>query len=137
LPSYVRQTGRIVRGHVGEHQPFLVVVFAQDLVLAQVETVAHAKPADTRRALSKYANDVTERGDKLFLQGDFIQHVTSPPHDRKHFSTLFFENVQLLFIGFSVKDVFIFADVQNNNKNTVIVLFSIRMPKIHRKPSRN
>lgn len=49
LPSYVRQTGRIVRGHVGEHQPFLVVVLAQDLVLAQVETVAHAKPADKLR----------------------------------------------------------------------------------------
>ena len=40
----VSEAGRVVR-HVGENESLLVVVFAQDLVLAQVEAVAHTEPA--------------------------------------------------------------------------------------------
>jgi hypothetical protein len=40
----VGEAGRVVR-HVGENESLFTVVFAQDLVLAQVEAIAHAKPA--------------------------------------------------------------------------------------------
>lgn len=43
VPLELRDAGRVVR-HVGEHQPLLVVVLAQDLVLAQVEPVSDAEP---------------------------------------------------------------------------------------------
>lgn len=43
LPLEVRERRRVVR-HVGEHQALLVVILAQDLVVAQVEPVAHAEP---------------------------------------------------------------------------------------------
>jgi len=42
------EAGRVVR-HVGEHESLLVVVLAQDLVLAQVEAVAHTEPATQQR----------------------------------------------------------------------------------------
>jgi hypothetical protein len=40
----VGEAGRVVR-HIGEHKSLLVVVLTQDLVVAQVETVAHTEPA--------------------------------------------------------------------------------------------
>jgi hypothetical protein len=40
----VGDAGRVVR-HVGEDQSLFVVILAEDLVLAKVEAVAHAKPA--------------------------------------------------------------------------------------------
>ena len=43
LPLEVRERRRVV-SHVREHQAFFVVVLAQDLVVAQVEPVAHAEP---------------------------------------------------------------------------------------------
>lgn len=43
LPLEVRQRWRVVR-HVGKHQSLLVVIFAEDLVLAEVETVTHTEP---------------------------------------------------------------------------------------------
>jgi hypothetical protein len=43
----VRNAGRVVR-HVGEHKSLLVVILAEDLVLAQVEAVAHAEPTNKR-----------------------------------------------------------------------------------------
>lgn len=46
LPSYVRQAGGVV-GHVSEHQPLLVVVFTQDLVLTQVKPVSNTEPTNT------------------------------------------------------------------------------------------
>jgi hypothetical protein len=43
LSLEVRDTGRVV-GHVGEDESLLIVVFTQDLVLAQVEAIAHTEP---------------------------------------------------------------------------------------------
>lgn len=43
LPLQVRKRRRVVR-HVSEHEALLVVILAQDLVVAQVEPVAHAEP---------------------------------------------------------------------------------------------
>jgi hypothetical protein len=40
----MRQRRRIVR-HVREDEPLLVVVLAEDLVLAEVEAIADAEPA--------------------------------------------------------------------------------------------
>jgi len=40
----VGDTGRVVR-HVGEDESLFVVILAEDLVLAQIESVAHAEPA--------------------------------------------------------------------------------------------
>ena len=40
----VGDAGRVVR-HVGEDKSLFVVILAEDLVLAQVEAVAHAEPA--------------------------------------------------------------------------------------------
>lgn len=33
-----------VGGHAGEHQPLFIIVLAEDLVVAQVESIAHAEP---------------------------------------------------------------------------------------------
>ena len=44
------ETGRVV-GHVGEHQSFLVVVFTQNLILAEVEAVPHTEPATSSEFL--------------------------------------------------------------------------------------
>ena len=44
LSLNVGDAGRIVR-HVGEDESLFVVILAEDLVLAQVESVAHAEPA--------------------------------------------------------------------------------------------
>lgn len=52
LPSDVRQTRRIV-GHIREHQALLVIVFAQDFVVAQIETITHAKPGAKKRAFCR------------------------------------------------------------------------------------
>ena len=40
----VGDAGRVVR-HVGEDESLFVVILAEDLVLTQVEAVAHAEPA--------------------------------------------------------------------------------------------
>lgn len=47
LPLDVRQGrgGRRMQSHVGEDQSLLVVVLAEDLVITEVESVAHAKSA--------------------------------------------------------------------------------------------
>lgn len=42
-PLNVSQTGRRIGAHVGEDHPLLVIVFAQNPVLRQVEAIAHAK----------------------------------------------------------------------------------------------
>ena len=36
--------------HAGENEPLLVVVLAQDFVVHQVETVAHAEPVPPERS---------------------------------------------------------------------------------------
>lgn len=51
LPSNVGQTGGVV-GHVGEDETLFIVVFAEDLVVAEVKPVADTEPAKTKR--SKY-----------------------------------------------------------------------------------
>lgn len=43
LPFEVRKRRRVVR-HVGEHEPLFVVIFAENLVLAQIKAVADAEP---------------------------------------------------------------------------------------------
>jgi len=43
LTLNVSQTGRRIGAHVGEDHPLLVIVFAQNPVLRQVEAIAHAK----------------------------------------------------------------------------------------------
>ena len=45
LPFDVRQCRRCLYWHIGEREPLLVVELAQDFVLAQIEPIAHAKPA--------------------------------------------------------------------------------------------
>ena len=47
----VGDAGRVVR-HVGEDKSLFVVILAEDLVLAQVEAVAHAEPATRKLVLS-------------------------------------------------------------------------------------
>lgn len=44
LPADVREPAG-VGGHAREHQPLLVVVLAQYLVVTQIESVAYAEPA--------------------------------------------------------------------------------------------
>lgn len=51
LPLEVRQWWRIV-SHICEHQPLFVVVFAKDLVFAEVESVAYAKPGTNRKIVT-------------------------------------------------------------------------------------
>ena len=41
--------GRRVKSHVREHQPLLVVVLAEDLVLAEVVAVPDAESVETKR----------------------------------------------------------------------------------------
>jgi len=50
----VGDAGRVVR-HVGEDESLFVVILAEDLVLTQVEAVAHAEPATKTRVLSSRA----------------------------------------------------------------------------------
>lgn len=45
LPFDVRQRGGCLYWHIGEREPLLIVELAQDFVLAQIESIAHAKPA--------------------------------------------------------------------------------------------
>jgi hypothetical protein len=54
LSLNVGDAGRIVR-HVGEDESLFVVILAEDLVLAQVEPVAHTEPATRKRELSSGA----------------------------------------------------------------------------------
>ena len=54
LALEVGETGRVV-GHVGEHQSFLVVVFTQNLVLAQVEAVPHTEPATVHNSQENFS----------------------------------------------------------------------------------
>jgi hypothetical protein len=44
----VGDAGRVVR-HVGEDESLLVVVLTEDLVLAQVEAIAHTEPATNEK----------------------------------------------------------------------------------------
>lgn len=44
LPFDVRQRSRCLWWHIGEREPLPVVQLAQDFVLAQIESIAHAKP---------------------------------------------------------------------------------------------
>lgn len=43
----VRQSsaGRWVQRHIGEDQPLLVIVLAEDLVITEIKSVAHAESA--------------------------------------------------------------------------------------------
>lgn len=43
LSLEMRKWRRIVR-HIGEHQPLLIVIFTENLILTQVETITHAEP---------------------------------------------------------------------------------------------
>lgn len=50
----VRQgrAGRRMQGHVGEDQPLLVVVLAEDLVIAEIKSVTHAESAITKVSIT-------------------------------------------------------------------------------------
>jgi len=37
------ETGRIV-GHIGKDQPFFVIIFAKNFIIAEVETIPYTKP---------------------------------------------------------------------------------------------
>ncbi len=50
------QIGR-VDGEIGEHHPLLVVVLAQDLVVAQEEAIAHAEPGEESTDVFEEANN--------------------------------------------------------------------------------
>ena len=70
----VGDAGRVVR-HVGKDEPLFVVVLAEDLVLAQVEAVAHTEP-ETRHAYCHHVHQLYP-AHSLHLQKDISQQTTS------------------------------------------------------------
>ncbi len=54
--------------HAGENEPLLVVVLAQDFVVHQVETVAHAEPVPSERSRREIAGKKIKFKFCLFIQ---------------------------------------------------------------------
>jgi hypothetical protein len=54
----VSDAGRVVR-HIGEDESLLIVVFTQDLVLAQVKAIAHTEPGTNDKQMLFWGANVT------------------------------------------------------------------------------